>query len=175
MDKIPKNTKLNLGCGKDYREGFFNVDQDKEVKAVAHFDLNKYPYPFKEGGMDFILALNVMEHLNEPQQFLEECYRILKPNGKIFLQVPLFGAWSGPHLNHKYAGFTPYSFKILEQERWKFEFTKCPFRVRKMQVSTPFNWKLRFPWQCSLINMFVNNIFSQLFVTLQKKDEKEKI
>lgn len=175
MENASKPTKLNLGCGKEYKEGYFNVDQDKNIKADVHFNLNKYPYPFPEKSIKTVLAYNVMEHLNEPQQFLEECYRILEPNGKMYIQVPLFGAWSGPHINHKYAGFTPYSFKILEQKRWKFEFTKCPFKVKNMKVSTPFSWKIRFPWQFSLLNMFVNNVFSQLFVILQKRGEEETI
>lgn len=152
-----------------YKEGYVNVDSDTNIRADVYFDLNTYPYLFRYADATEIIAENVMEHLNEPQLFLEECYRVLQPGGRLYIQVPLFGAWSGPHLNHKYAGFTPYTFKILEQEKWKWEFKKCPFKVESIKVSTPFSWKLRFPWQFAFVNLFINNIFSQMFVVLEKK------
>jgi len=32
--------KLNIGCGKDYREGWINLDYDKDLKKDVSFNLN---------------------------------------------------------------------------------------------------------------------------------------
>lgn len=50
-------------------------------------DLNK-SFPFKAGLVDVILLSNVLEHIKEPNLFLEECARILKPNGVMLGSVP---------------------------------------------------------------------------------------
>lgn len=41
---------------------------------------------------DFIIFNSVMEHLRDPQDMLSEIYRILKPDGIMFLNVP---TWTG--------------------------------------------------------------------------------
>lgn len=38
---------------------------------------------------DYICALDVFEHSWEPEAFLEECYRLMKPGGQLFLMLPL--------------------------------------------------------------------------------------
>lgn len=82
--------KLNLGCGDDIREGYINID--KYIKADKQVELNKIPYPFETNSVDEILALNVLEHLNNPYDILLEWHRICKPGAKIILAVPHFSS-----------------------------------------------------------------------------------
>lgn len=44
--------------------------------------------PFKEGSIDTIAILEVLEHLPNPHVVFEEMYRVLKPGGFIILTVP---------------------------------------------------------------------------------------
>lgn len=78
--------KLNLGCGKDYRQGFVNIDAAKPCDLIH--DLNEFPYPFKDNSVDFILASHILEHLKEPEKFFGEIWRILKPEGILKIKVP---------------------------------------------------------------------------------------
>jgi len=71
--------KLNLGCGKDLRKGFLNLDK-KDI------DLEK-PLPFATNEVEEIVLRNVIEHVVEHKQLLQECYRVLKPNGKMFIST----------------------------------------------------------------------------------------
>lgn len=84
--------KLNIACGKDYREDYINVDlySENTLKIDAQFDAMKIPYP--DNTVDEILALHVIEHFDffEGQRVLAEWYRVLKPGGKLLLETPDF-------------------------------------------------------------------------------------
>jgi len=76
--------RLNVGCGRDYRQGWINIDYDKKIKADKYFDLRD-KFPFKDNCFDYILAQDVLEHFTkeDAKSFLAECGRILKVGGKI--------------------------------------------------------------------------------------------
>ncbi len=44
--------------------------------------------PFESEFFDFVLCSNGIEHLEDPFQFIRECYRILKERGKILITTP---------------------------------------------------------------------------------------
>lgn len=41
--------------------------------------------PFDDGSFDMVFSSLALVHLKEPSQFLDECYRVLKDNGKLVL------------------------------------------------------------------------------------------
>lgn len=43
---------------------------------------------FGPNSFDAIIALEILEHLWNPHAFLDEAYRILKPNGHLIMEVP---------------------------------------------------------------------------------------
>ena len=96
--------RLNLGCGPCYKKGYVNVDFYVK-KADMHFDLNKYPYPFKNSSVDEIYMRSVLEHLDNISKFMAEAYRILKKNGRLIIEAfPHFtsaGVYDDP--GHKHA------------------------------------------------------------------------
>jgi SAM-dependent methyltransferase len=71
-------------------------------------DLNKRPWPWREGTVEHIVALDVLEHLYplgkaEGQAnivaVLSEIHRVLKPGGELFARIPSsdsFGAFQDP-------------------------------------------------------------------------------
>ncbi len=86
--------KLNLGCGLDYKKGWVNIDIDKQTNPDKIVNLNKVPYPFEKNSVDEINASHVIEHLTlSPIEFLLECRRILKYEGKLHLRYPNFYFW----------------------------------------------------------------------------------
>lgn len=100
-----KTIGLDLGCGQnrvqtDYFEQQMQVKVDMVtgvdyVKAegvdIVH-NLTKFPYPFKDESVDAIYSSHFAEHLDgfERAKFMDECYRILKPGGKMRLMHPYY-------------------------------------------------------------------------------------
>ena len=82
-----KPKKLNLGCYKDYKKGYINLDFDINCKPDVVHDMNK-PMPFKDNEFDEILCLEMLEHLYFPSQVLQELKRILNPNGILIASMP---------------------------------------------------------------------------------------
>lgn len=85
---------LNLGCGNKPIEGAVNHDLKKHRPYVdiAH-DLNELPWPWAEGSFDLIVALAVLEHLvPDLVVTLDECWRILRPGGKVQLKLPYWNS-----------------------------------------------------------------------------------
>lgn len=84
--------KLHLASGKDYREGYINVDlyQSNTDRVDLIADIRKLP--FDDNSVDEILALHVIEHFDffEGQHVLNEWYRVLKPGGLLILETPDF-------------------------------------------------------------------------------------
>ena len=125
---------LNLGCGKDKRKDFVNVDYFKKFNPDLCFDLNKLPYPFKDNTFDVVLMKHIIEHLDKPIEVLKEINRICKPGALIQINTPHFSsrnAWSD--MEHRrpfsYCSFSIYcqiygGFEIIKQKitfsHWKF-------------------------------------------------------
>lgn len=55
--------------------------------------------PFDNETFDTIIMNDAMEHVDNPEKVLEECYRILKKNGKLYLNFPPYNHPYGAHLS----------------------------------------------------------------------------
>ncbi len=94
--------KLNLGCGKDIKKGYLNVDIEKASGVDKVVDLNIYPYPFKDNSFDEIIADMVLEHLDSKIKPMEELIRISKNGAIIKISVPYYASKGALcHIDHK--------------------------------------------------------------------------
>ncbi len=106
-----KNAKfLDIGCG----VGFFMSELEKSGSKLNLYgvDYSKYnlkkakklPYtfkrcnieegvPFNDKFFDIVYAAEIVEHLVNPDFFLEECNRLLKPGGHVIVTTPNLCAW----------------------------------------------------------------------------------
>lgn len=84
--------KLNLGCGRDKRPGYVNVDKHAVLEPDMVVDLEAPPWPFADSTVDEIVAHHVLEHLGQATDtflaIIREMYRVLKPGGTIDIAVP---------------------------------------------------------------------------------------
>lgn len=84
--------KLNLGCGTDFRDGWINLDNFESDKIDVKHDLETFPYPFEDECFDEIIAVNVLEHIENPVRVLEELHRITANSGKVTIRVPYYNS-----------------------------------------------------------------------------------
>ena len=83
--------------------GFLNVDLISGQGVDQVVDLENC-LPFTDDSFDLVLADNVFEHIRNYVQLLKECSRILRPGGRLVIDVPYFrcaGAFIDPtHCNY---------------------------------------------------------------------------
>ena len=80
--------KLNIGCGKDIRPGFVNIDHNPGPGVDVVCDARALPFP--SGSASYILANDILEHFSwrETQAVLKGWTRILRDGGLLELRVP---------------------------------------------------------------------------------------
>jgi len=73
--------KLHFGCGGMNLGGWENHDAEVDIRK---------PLPFPNGSASRIFAEHVLEHVThqEAWRFLEECFRVLAPNGVVRIAIP---------------------------------------------------------------------------------------
>lgn len=81
--------RLDLGCGKNPREGFAGVDS-RDFGQAFKVDLGKAWWPWADSSVEEAHSSHMVEHLTAPERihFVNELYRVLKPGGKCTIIVP---------------------------------------------------------------------------------------
>lgn len=160
-----KFKRLNLGCGKDIREGYINLDRVplKGVDIVQ--DIEKVPFAFEKNYFDEVHASNILEHVDNFIQLMEEIHRICKKNASIKITVPYFtsaGAFQDPE--HK-RFFTLKTFNYFLPENYNNFITKARFKIIKKKLRfTRKNWLINIPIEF-IINHF-QLVYERFFVFL---------
>jgi SAM-dependent methyltransferase len=123
---------LDVGCGTKPYESLFNVasyigldvagggHEDAAKSADVYYDGKNFP--FSDSFFDYAISNQVLEHVFEPEQFMDEIHRVLKPNGLLLITVPF--VWDEHEAPYDYGRYTSFGlnyliskkgFKIIEQ------------------------------------------------------------
>ena len=88
MSTKTDKTKLNVGSGKDYREGWVNLEKHPKFKADICIDM--MDAEFDPESFDEILAQDVIDHVTyaDCRKLLRKFYRWLKPGGILNIHTP---------------------------------------------------------------------------------------
>jgi SAM-dependent methyltransferase len=114
---------LDVGCGlQPYRDLFpaginytgIDISESRDHFGYQTPDTLYYSgktWPVKNKSMDFILCTETLEHVANPDIFLKEAFRTLKPGGKILLTVPFAARWH--FIPYDYWRYTPSGLDLL--------------------------------------------------------------
>jgi predicted SAM-dependent methyltransferase len=122
--------KLNLGCGRNPKAGWVNIDL-LHADADLHLDLRE-PWPFPDESATHVYSEHVFEHFDidrEVPHFLSESLRILKAGGCFEVGVP-DSAW----LLQAYGNSDDYywSFcKTIHPERYETQLDHINYHFRQ--------------------------------------------
>lgn len=144
IDEISPNSKvLEIGCGS--WNFFKNLAEKKNceyfcIEPRAYNENNKPTYatkigtvdqiPYPKGTFDYVIGNQTMEHWNEYNTTftvgLGEINRVLKPNGWLFLNVPIHLHGDSLFLNGDEKGINDlFNRKIWDSvlfEKWRYDF-----------------------------------------------------
>lgn len=81
--------KLNIGCGKDKREGYINIDIDPKVNPNKVVNIEN-GLPFRSNTFDYILCLQILEHVFNIYFVMSEIHRVGKNHAKVEIEVPYY-------------------------------------------------------------------------------------
>lgn len=108
--------KIDLGCGKNPREGFVGVDSRNFGQPIVA-DLRER-WPWDDGSVEEAHCSHFVEHLDavERVHFANELYRVLKPGATAQVIVP---HWCSPRaygdLTHKWPPVSEWWFLYLNK------------------------------------------------------------
>ena len=130
---------LNLGCGKNYKTGFINVDLDQRFKVDLRIDLSK-DWPFHSSSCRLIYAEHFIEHLDYVSgvKLLANCYSALKDNGKLRLVLPDFSRIFSAYVNNDQEFFAPF-FDSLNNSDFIY-YKSCltdPMSIKEQSTDIP--------------------------------------
>ncbi len=117
LDLNERKTIIELGCKyaelrillKNKRNNFnykgIDIDE-KTLKKIEGYNSNDFichdinkGIPAENNSADYVICMEVMEHLENATYFLDESKRILKPNGSIIISVPNPYCWNEVYRN----------------------------------------------------------------------------
>lgn len=133
-----KGRLIDIGCGKKpyaamlspYVTEHIGVDHEGSLHSKDKVDLigTAYQIPALDQSFDSALCTAVLEHLEEPEQALRECHRVLKPGGVAIYSVPFI--W---HLHEEPRDFYRFSKYGLE-----YLFNKTGFEIIELKALSGF-------------------------------------
>lgn len=121
---------LDIGCGEgeltisigkitDAKLYGIELDNHRAARArekgisITKEDVN-HGLPFQNSFFDFIFAGEIIEHVDNPDAFLQEIHRVLKPNGRILITTPNLASWHNRIL--LLFGIQPYGVETSTQD-----------------------------------------------------------
>ena len=117
----PDHVMLDLGAGAGRRlalkfrgccRQIVDVDLDPRVLDNPFLDeaqiASAYQLPFIAASFDVVIAVNVLEHIDDPVRLFAEVRRVLKPGGAFIVRMP-----NRYHLVPTIAQLTPHRFHVF--------------------------------------------------------------
>jgi len=116
---------LDFGCGeKPYKyildnhiEEYVGVDvkETGSTDVVIEYDSS---LPFPDGDFDIVISSQVLEHVEDVDLYLQECYRVLRQNGIFFLST--HGTWQYHSSPVDVQRWTSYGLRrLLQKHRFR--------------------------------------------------------
>jgi len=162
---------LDVGCGRKPYRSLFKVDSyiglDIENPGHSHEkeDVDVFYdgkiFPFTDNSYDSILCNQVLEHVFNPDEFLAEIHRCLKPGGQFLLTVPF--VWDEHEQPYDFARYSSFGLRHL--------FEKNGFRVVEQRKSVQnigvvFQLLIAYIYKITKTPWFLANVFLTTFLMM---------
>lgn len=106
-----------------------------EVNYICH-DFVKDGLPFKDEELDYVVAGEVMEHLENPEEFIQEAMRVLKYNGILAISVPFAEGAQQPAVSDEHL----WSFVVDDIQRLLDKYGQTEIVLYQDSVKNLISW-----------------------------------
>jgi SAM-dependent methyltransferase len=147
--------KLNLGCGRDIRPGYVNLDLAKIPGLDVVADLERF-LPFRDDAFDEVFSSHVLEHVRDLIPLLGELARICRPGAVLRIEVPhlsFFGAYTDP-THKRFFGY--HSFDYFTPEGTYNFYSHLRFRIRRREIRFYWIKNERRVWKSRVVTGLIN-------------------
>lgn len=143
---------LDVGCGTKPYQRYFSVsnytglDIDSETtraRACADILYDGGKFPIEAQRFDSVICNQVLEHVFNPDDFLQEINRVMKDEGKLLLTVPF--VWDEHEQPYDFARYSSFGLKFLLQ---KNGFTVLAHKKINADASVMFQLANAYLYKC---------------------------
>jgi SAM-dependent methyltransferase len=125
---------LQLGSGRKYHPEAVNVDLVAETRPDLVHDLNRLPWPLPADRFQEVWAYDVLEHLDDLIQVMEEIHRVCRHGALVKVTVPHFSCANAfTDITHRHY-FGRFSFDYFTGENDLGFYTRVRFRRRAAEI-----------------------------------------
>jgi SAM-dependent methyltransferase len=105
---------------------FADVNEAHEPDVVL--DVAEMGSTFADNSIDIVNAMELFEHVERIEKGLNECYRVLKDQGRMILSAPFLYPVHGD----------PFDFQRWTGEKWRNALESIGFRIEHLEVTGGF-------------------------------------
>ena len=141
--------KVNLGCGKDIKKGYINIDFENLPGVDIIHDLNKN-IPLDDNTVDELYTSHFLEHIDNLYNIMDEIHRVCKHGSKVIIKVPHFTVNTYEfHLrNFRYNSLENYD---INSDKTEFGKGRPQFKILKRKlcfggIYKPFGFLSKIPY-----------------------------
>jgi len=159
LQSVPEGSKriLDLGCGNGaklfefYKRGYevwgVDVSEDsirfgKKLLPQGRFitgELQETNLP--DECVDYIRIDSAFEHVPNPKEIANECYRLLRANGKLMIYVPHGKSLSMKLMkSNSISSWIPFHLQLFTSKSLKRLLTEAGFKEIKIYMYNPTSW-----------------------------------
>lgn len=169
-----KGIKLDIACGQNKREGFMGVDIAPGPGVDVVWDLEQYPWPFKDNSVKEAYVSHYAEHTKDLMKFMNEIYRICEDGAKVTILGPYYTSircWQDPTHTRALSEATWFYYQKpwREANRLAHYPITCDYEVTNMILffNEPWNQKSEEAKQFAIKHYW--NVVNDILVELKVK------
>lgn len=159
---------LDVGCGNKPYKSYFEhcnsytgLDIENEGHDHLNEDIDVYyngeQFPFCNNSYDSVFTSQVFEHVFNPNIFLSEIYRVLKPEGHLLITVPFI--WPEHEQPNDFGRYTSFGIKSMLQTSG-FEIVRQNKTIQNFSIFSQLLLAYIYPF------LRTNSIFFNLLIRL---------
>lgn len=159
---------LDVGCGSKPYEYLYNTSEyigleyysgtGKKKKSVDFF-YDGHEFPFGNNIFDSLVSNQVFEHVFNPEEFLSEIWRVLKPGGHLLMTMPF--VWDEHEQPNDFARYSSFGIQAMLE---KYGFKIITHRKSTDDVRTIFQMMNTYIYKKTVTSNYWINLFLTIFL-----------